>query len=84
MQECWALGIAEIPSPVSEFLQAMDYTLNGNQMIHYIIQDSKSAFIRSVSNNCMKIKIPHFIMDKHYFDSVSSINLPVSIQQHLD
>ena len=64
VQECWALGIAEIQSPVSELLPAMDYTLNGNQMIQNIIQDSKLASIRRVSHNCMIIEIPHYIMEK--------------------
>ena len=50
-QESWALSIADSPSPVAKYLQAIDYTLNGDQIIHNIIQDSKLASIRKVSHN---------------------------------
>ena len=66
----WALSIADSPSPEYKFLQAIDYTLNGDLIIQDIFQDSKLASIRGVSHNCMTIKIPRFIMEKHYFEVV--------------
>ena len=65
VQMRWALSIADQPFPAYKFLQAIDYTLNGDLMSTTNIQDSTLASIRSVSHNCMIIEIPHYIMEKH-------------------
>ena len=49
VQVHWDLSIVGPPDPVTKFLQAVDCTSNGDQMIQNIIQDSKSASIRNVS-----------------------------------
>ena len=61
VQESWALSIADSPTPVPKYLQATDYTWNGDQMLHNIIEDSKLAFIQSVSHNCLIIEISNYI-----------------------
>ena len=49
-----------------KFLQAIDYTLNIDMIGTDVIQDSTLASIRSVSQNCMIIENPHYIMENHY------------------
>ena len=68
VQMRWVLSFAEdtvTPFPAYKFLQAIDYTLNGDLMSTTNIQDSTLASIRSVSHNCMIIEIPYNIMEKH-------------------
>ena len=65
VQMRWALSIADTPFPAYHFLQAIDYSLNGDLMGMDICQDSKLASIRRVSHNCMIIEIPHYIIEKH-------------------
>ena len=49
VQVHWDLSIVDPPAPVTKFLLAVDYTLNGDRMIQTIIQDSKLASIQNVS-----------------------------------
>ena len=49
VQVHWDLSIADPLAPVTKFLLAVDYTLNGDQMTQTIIPDSKLALIRNVS-----------------------------------
>ena len=65
VQVHWDLSIVGPPDPVTKFLQAVDCTSNGDQMIQNIIQDSKSASIRNVSI----IKIITIIIPQKYFNA---------------
>ena len=49
VQVHWDLSIADLLVPVTKFLLAVDYTLNGDQMTQTIIPDSKLALIRNES-----------------------------------
>ena len=61
VQMRWALSIADPPFPAYHFLQAIDYSLNGDLIGQDIFQDSKLASIRRVSHNYMIIEIDHYI-----------------------
>ena len=66
VQVSWGVSIVDSSDLVSKLLQAIDYSLNGDQMIQTIFQGSKLTSIRRVSFNCMIIEIFDYILEKHY------------------